>query len=236
MTIDDFQIAGILHDATESLKSAVIYSIALDPMLFRWKIMNLSGPKAYSCNNLVRCECHLWHKWFPLNFSRHLSGRTGRGVSAKPWCGELSVEVVDNLPFESRQCDGVVLIWFSVYWLDIPYSLEGYVLWSNVSTNCLHVFLRCSFVVLVISSFICCRVGEVGYLDLRLCRALTLSNISAETGSALIGCRPYDICWDSVARMMVHTIFFSFLAVCWKPTFVQFVLYLLTILGQVCLL
>ena len=29
MTIDDFQIAGIRHDVTESLKSAVIYSIAL---------------------------------------------------------------------------------------------------------------------------------------------------------------------------------------------------------------
>ena len=29
MTIDDFQIAGIRHDVTESLKSAVRYSIAL---------------------------------------------------------------------------------------------------------------------------------------------------------------------------------------------------------------
>ena len=46
-------------------------------------------------------------------------------------------------------------------------SLERAVLWSSVSTNCLHVFLRCSFVVLVISSSICCRAGEVGSLDLR---------------------------------------------------------------------
>ena len=35
MTIDDFQIAGIRHDVTESLKSAVRYSIALGPMLCR---------------------------------------------------------------------------------------------------------------------------------------------------------------------------------------------------------
>ena len=35
MTIDDFQIAGIRHDVAESLKSAVIYSIALGPMFFR---------------------------------------------------------------------------------------------------------------------------------------------------------------------------------------------------------
>ena len=33
------------------------------------------------------------------------------------------------------------------------------------------IVLRCSFVVLVIS-FICCRVGEVGSLDLRSSRAL----------------------------------------------------------------
>ena len=35
MTIDDFQIAGIRHDVTESLKSAVRYSIALGSRLFR---------------------------------------------------------------------------------------------------------------------------------------------------------------------------------------------------------
>ena len=35
MTIDDFQIAGIWHDVTESLKSAVRYSIALGPRFFR---------------------------------------------------------------------------------------------------------------------------------------------------------------------------------------------------------
>ena len=46
MTIDDFQIAGIRHDVTESLKSAVRYSIALGPRFFRRKILSLSGPKA----------------------------------------------------------------------------------------------------------------------------------------------------------------------------------------------
>ena len=35
MTIDDFQIAGIRHHVTESLKSAVRYSIALGPRFFR---------------------------------------------------------------------------------------------------------------------------------------------------------------------------------------------------------
>ena len=35
MTIDDFQIAGIRHDVTESLNSAVRYSIALRPWFFK---------------------------------------------------------------------------------------------------------------------------------------------------------------------------------------------------------
>ena len=35
MPKDDFQIAGIRHDVTESLKSAVRYSIALGPRYFR---------------------------------------------------------------------------------------------------------------------------------------------------------------------------------------------------------
>ena len=35
MTIDDFQVAGIQHDVTESLKSALRYSIALGPRFFR---------------------------------------------------------------------------------------------------------------------------------------------------------------------------------------------------------
>ena len=35
MTIDDFQIAGIRHDVTESLKSTVRYSIALGPMFYK---------------------------------------------------------------------------------------------------------------------------------------------------------------------------------------------------------
>ena len=106
---------------------------------------------------------------------------------------------------------------FSAFGGDLPsiafivlHSLEGSVLWSSVSTNCLHVFLPCSFVVLVISSFICCRAGEVGYLDLRSSRALIFSNISAGTGSVLVRCRPEGICRDAAFRMMVRKIFSPF--------------------------
>ena len=84
---------------------------------------------------------------------------------------------------------------FSAFGSDFPsialivlHSLEGSDLWSSVSMNC----LRCSFVVLVISSFICCIAGELGSLDLRSSRALIFSNMSARTGSVLRGCRPED--------------------------------------------
>ena len=46
----------------------------------------------------------------------------------------------------------------------------------------LHFSLLCSFVVLVISSFISGRADEVGSLDLRSSRALIFSNISVGTG------------------------------------------------------
>ena len=44
--MDDFQIDGIRQDVTESLKSAVRYSIPLDPICFRWKMLSLSSPEA----------------------------------------------------------------------------------------------------------------------------------------------------------------------------------------------
>ena len=46
MTIDDFQIAGIRHDVTESLKSAIRYSIALGSRSFMRRILSLSGPNS----------------------------------------------------------------------------------------------------------------------------------------------------------------------------------------------
>ena len=46
MTMDDFKIDGIRQDVTELLKSAVRYSIPLDPRCFRWKMLSLSSPKA----------------------------------------------------------------------------------------------------------------------------------------------------------------------------------------------
>ena len=44
MINDDFHIAGIQQVVTERLKSVVMYSIALGPRCFKWKMLNSSGP------------------------------------------------------------------------------------------------------------------------------------------------------------------------------------------------
>ena len=94
--------------------------------------------------------------------------------------------------------------------LIVLHSLVGSDLWSSVSTNGLHVCLCCSFVVLVILSFICCRAIEVGSLDMRSSRALVFSNISAGTGSVLRQCQTEGIWCDAAFRMMVCKIFSFF--------------------------
>ena len=91
--------------------------------------------------------------------------------------------------------------------LRVLHSLVGSDSWFSISTNCLHVCLRCSLVVLVILSFICCRVGELGSLDLRSSHALIFSNISAGTGSVLRRYRPEGIRCNAAFRMMVRKIF-----------------------------
>ena len=43
---DDVHIAGIRQVVAERLKRAVMYSMALGPRCFKWKMRSLSGPKA----------------------------------------------------------------------------------------------------------------------------------------------------------------------------------------------
>ena len=92
---------------------------------------------------------------------------------------------------------------FSAFGGDFPsialivlHSLEG-----SVVSNCLHVYLRCLFVVLVILSFICCRAGEVGSLDLKSSRALILSNIFAGTDSVFEEGDLFVLSWAMVRRV-----------------------------------
>ena len=46
MINDDFRISGIRQVVAERLKRVVMYSMALGPRCFKWKMLSLSGPKA----------------------------------------------------------------------------------------------------------------------------------------------------------------------------------------------
>ena len=46
MTNEVFQIDGRRHDSSESLQSAVRWSVARGPRLFKWKMLRESGPYA----------------------------------------------------------------------------------------------------------------------------------------------------------------------------------------------
>ena len=72
--------------------------------------------------------------------------------------------------------------------------------------------LLCSFVILVISSFISGRAGDVAPLDLRSSRALIFSNVYVGTVSVLSRCRPGCVWCDAVLRMMARKIF----SPCWQ--------------------
>ena len=75
---------------------------------------------------------------------------------------------------------------FTIYYLDSPPQFCR----VSLMIQRLHFCLLCSFVILVISSFISGRAGEVESLHLTSSRALIFSNISVGTGSVLSRCCP----------------------------------------------
>ena len=89
MIMNDFQIDGIRQDVTEALKSALRYSIHLDPRCFTWNMLSLASPKARVFLQLL---IHLV-TWSVVNvtaeindfrwISLYQSGLLGRSVSAQ---------------------------------------------------------------------------------------------------------------------------------------------------------
>ena len=95
----------------------------------------------------------------------------------------------------------IALIVLTVLW-DLSYG--------PTFPQALHFCLLCSFVILLISSFICYMEGEVWYLDLRSSRALIFSNISVGTCSVLGRCLPEGMWCGGALRMMARKIFCLF--------------------------
>ena len=102
---------------TESLKSAVRYSIPLDPRCFRWKMLSLSGPKARVLLQLL-IPLVTWsvvNVTVEVKYFRLISLDTNRYPGKKCVCpaGELSIEVVGDLLWggylRAVKCDCLVL-------------------------------------------------------------------------------------------------------------------------------
>ena len=77
MINDDFHIARIRPVVAERLKRVVMYSIALGPRSFKWKMLSLSGPTALLFLQLLiafitRSTVNL--RTISNGFPRHYSG------------------------------------------------------------------------------------------------------------------------------------------------------------------
>ena len=55
MIIDDFHIAGIRRVVAERLKRVVMYSMALGPRFFKWKMLSLSGANGLTISAALDC-------------------------------------------------------------------------------------------------------------------------------------------------------------------------------------
>ena len=107
--------------------------------------------------------------------------------------------------------------------LIVFHCLEGSVLLSGVSTNCLHFF----------PMIVCCsgdhvvhllQGGRGGISGSEVTRVLILSNISTGTGSVLIRCRQEGICYVVMLLQNDGTQdIFSFLAVLLEAVFAHFI-------------
>ena len=95
MINDDFHIAGVRQVVAERFKRAVMYSMALGPRCFKWKMLSLSGPKAllflqlliaYITRSVVECTASSWSLWRPVGmWCVAALSRTVRKIFSSLW-------------------------------------------------------------------------------------------------------------------------------------------------------
>ena len=145
MINDDYHIAGIRQVVAERLKRVVMYSMALGPRCFKWKMLSLSGPKALLFLQLL------------ITFITR-SVVTVRIISN----GFLLVSLVTTLVLK-------VIASFSASRFALPsipsivlHSLVRSVFWSMVSTKSLHFCRLCTQMRFWMALFNLGSSGEVG--------------------------------------------------------------------------
>ena len=199
MINNDSNMSGIRQVVTERLKRVVMYSIALGPRCFMWKMLSLSGPKALLFLQLLIAfvtrsvvnVCAISNGFLPVSL---VTTRVFLEEVCLPsfevlncWLNlvasrlddenEIPLKVIASFPASRFALTSIPLIVF--------HSLVRSVFWFMVSTKSLHFFFRlCTLIRFWISLFTLGSLGEVGSLLRRSSRLFITSSISAGSGSS----------------------------------------------------
>ena len=204
-----------------------MYSIALGPRCFKWKMLSLSGPKALLFLQLLIAfitrsevnDCAISNDFL-------LASLVTTRVSLEEVCLP-SLEVLNcwlncwlNLVAscldDENEIPLKVIATFSASRFALPsiplivlHSLVTSVFWSMVSTKSLYFCCLCTQIRFWMSLFILGSSGEVGSLLRRSSRLFITSSISAGTGSSWSLWRPVGTWCDAALSRIVRKIFSS---------------------------
>ena len=217
---DNFHIAGIRQVVAERLKRVVMYSMALGPRCFKWKMLSLSGPKAFLFLQLL--IAFITRSVVNVRISNDflLVSLVTTLVSLEEvclpsfevlncWLNLLASCLDDEIPLK-------VIASFSASRFALPsipfivlHSLVRSVFWSMVSTKSLHFFRLCTQMRFWMTLFNIGSSGGVGSLLQRSSRLFITSSSSAGTGSAWSLWRPVGMWCDAALSRTVRKIFSS---------------------------
>ena len=190
---DDFYIAGIRQVVAERLKRVVMYSIALGPRCFKWKMLSLSGKKALlflqlSIASITRSAVNvraISNGFFLLSL---VTTRVSLEEVCLPSFEVLNcwLNLVSSCLDDENEIPLKVIASFSASRFALPsillivlHSLVRSVFWSMVSTKSLHFYRLCTQIRFQMALFNLGSSGEVGSLLRRSSRLFITFSIPA---------------------------------------------------------
>ena len=207
----------------ERLKTVVMYSIALGPRCFKWKMQSLSGPKALLFLQLLiafitRSAVNVR----TISNGFLLDSLVTTLVSLEEVCLpsfevlNCWLKLVASCFDDENEIMLKVIASFSASCFVLPsiplivlHSLVRSVFWSMVSTKSLHFCHLCTQIRFWMALFNLGSSGDVGSLLWKSYRLFITSSISAGTGSSWSLWRPVAMWCDAALSRTVRKIFSS---------------------------
>ena len=200
-----------------------MYSIALGPRFFKWKMLSLSGPNALLFLQLLIALITMSAvKVSAISIGFLLVSLVTNRVSLEEECLpsfevlncllNLAASCVDDeneIPLKEIASFSAVRFALPSIPLIVLHSLVISVLWSMFSTKSLHFCRLCSQMRFWKSLFSLGSSCEVRSLLRRSSRLVITSSISAGTGSSWSLCRPVGMWCDAALSRIVRRIFSS---------------------------